>query len=129
MINQDVKALAQAPNFAALTTLLPDGQPQTNIVWVDCDDSHLLVNTEQHRQKFLDVERDPRVTLAIWDASNPYRYAEVRGRVTGVTHGDQARTHIDRLSNKYTGHDYDPVMIQSERVFLHIAPDRQRVQG
>ncbi|MGH9128419.1 MAG: pyridoxamine 5'-phosphate oxidase family protein, partial [Acidimicrobiales bacterium] len=60
MINDDVKALAQAPNFAALTTLLPDGQPQTNIMWVDCDDAHVLVNTEVHRQKFLDVEREPR---------------------------------------------------------------------
>ncbi len=129
MINDDVKALAQAPNFAALTTLLPDGQPQTNIMWVDCDDAHVLVNTEVHRQKFLDVEREPRVTLAIWDRDSPYHYAEVRGRVTSVTRGAEARAHIDRLANKYTGHDYDAAAIQSERVILHIEPDRQRVQG
>jgi PPOX class probable F420-dependent enzyme len=129
MIDQDVKSLAQAPNFAALTTLLPDGQPQTNIMWVDCDDLHVLVNTELHRQKFLDVERDPRVTLSIWDRDDPYHYAEVRGRVTGVTRGEEARAHVDRLSNKYTGQDYDPARIQSERVILHIAPDRQRMHG
>ncbi len=129
MIDEAVKQLAQGPNFAALTTLLPDGQPQTNIMWVDCDDTHVLINTEVHRQKFKDVEREPRVTLAIWDGNSPYHYAEVRGRVTQITRGDEARAHIDRLANKYTGHDYDPSAIQTERVILHISPDRQRVQG
>ena len=129
MINDDVKALAQAPNFAALTTLLPDGQPQTNIMWVDCDDSHVVINTEVHRQKYLDMERDSRVTLAIWDRDNPYHYAEVRGKVSGVTRGAEARAHVDQLSNKYTGHDYDPEMIASERVIVRITPDRQRIQG
>ncbi len=129
MIDQAVKQLAQGPNFAALTTLLPDGQPQTNIMWVDCDDTHLLINTEVHRQKFKDVEREPRVTLAIWDRDSPYHYAEVRGRVTSVTRGAEARAHIDRLAHKYTGQDYDPSAIGSERVILHIAPHRQRSQG
>lgn len=129
MIEDGVKKLAQGPNFAALTTLLPDGQPQTNIMWVDCDDTDVLINTEVHRQKFKDVEREPRVTLAIWDRESPYHYAEVRGRVTAFTRGDEALAHADRLSNKYTGHDYDHSIIQSERVVLHISPDRQRVQG
>lgn len=129
MIDQGVKALAQAPNFAALTTLLPDGQPQTNVMWVDCDDEHVIVNTEVHRQKFKDIQREPRVTLAIWDKENPYHYAEVRGQVVETVGGDEARAHIDRLAHKYTGRDYDPSAIQSERVMLRIAPDRQRVQG
>lgn len=129
MIDEAVKALAQAPNFAAITTLLPDGQPQTSVMWVDCDDEHLIVNTEVHRQKFKDIQREPRVTLAIWDSANPYNYAEVRGRVVATVTGEEARAHIDALARKYTGQDYDPSAIQSERVIVRIAPDRQRIQG
>lgn len=128
MIDDAVKVLAKGANFAALTTVLPSGQPQTNVMWVDCDDEHVLINTEVGRQKFRDVERDPRVTLAIWDATNPYHYAEVRGRVTEVVRGEPARTHIDVLSEKYTGKPYDPEMIGTERVLLKITPERQRVQ-
>ena len=127
MLDDQVKALARAKNFAALTTLLSDGQPQTHIMWVDASDDHVLINTEVHRQKFKNVQRDPRVTVTIFDAGNPYHYAEVRGRVVEVVKGDEARRHIDELSTKYTGGPYaNP--IQSERVLLKIAPERQRVQ-
>ncbi|MGH8996506.1 MAG: PPOX class F420-dependent oxidoreductase [Acidimicrobiales bacterium] len=129
MIDDAVKKLAKAPNFATLTTLLPDGQPQTSVMWVDCDDEHVLINTEVHRQKFKDIEREPRVTVAIWNKDNPYEYVEVRGRVMATTRGDAARAHIDELSDKYTGHPYDASTIESERVLVRIAPDRQRSQG
>lgn len=129
MIDDAIRELAAGPNFAALTTVLPDGQAQTNIMWVDCDDRHVLVNTEVHRQKYKDVQREPRVTLAIWDRDNPYHYAEVRGRVVATTGGPEARAQLDELSRKYKGEPYDDAAIQSERVLLRIEPDRQRVFG
>jgi PPOX class probable F420-dependent enzyme len=129
MIDPPVTALAREPNFAAFTTLLPGGQPQTNIMWVDSDDEHLLINTEVHRQKYKNVRRDSRVTVTIWDRTNPYHYAEVRGQVVDITTGPEARRHIDQLARKYTGADYDASTIESERVILAVAPDRQRHQG
>jgi len=127
MIDPTVEELAQGKNFAALTTLFADGRPQTQIMWVDADDEHILINTEVHRQKFANVERDPRVSVAVFDAENPYHYAEVRGRVSEIVRGDVARAHIDALSAKYTGGPY-ATPIQSERVILKITPDRQRSQ-
>ena len=127
-LDDGVRSLAKGPNFAAFTTLLPNGFPQTHVMWVDCDDDHLLINTEVHRQKYRNVERDPRVTVAIWDRANPYAFAEVRGRVVGTIGGDDAREHIDALSEKYRGQRYDPNMIKTERVILQIAPERQIVR-
>ncbi len=129
MLDQSVKSLAQDKNFAALTTLLPGGQPMTHVMWVDADDEHLLINTEVGRQKYRNVTRDPRVTVTVIDVQNPYRYVEVRGRVVSTVTGQEARDHIDRLSQKYTGGPYDPSAIQTERVILRIAPDRQRSNG
>jgi PPOX class probable F420-dependent enzyme len=122
-----VLELARGQNFAAITTLLPSGHPQTQVMWVDADGDHLLVNTEVHRQKFRNVERDPRVTLMIWDKEDPYRFVEVRGQVVEKVRGPKAREHIDELSQKYRGRPYQ-TPIRSERVVLRISPLRQVVR-
>src|SRR5215208_5978314 len=101
-----VLELARAQNFAALTTLLPGGHPQTQVMWVDADDQHLLINTEVHRQEFRNVERDPRVTLMIWHREDPYRFVEVRGEVVEKVKGPESRKYIDELSHKYRGRPY-----------------------
>ena len=31
--------LAQGANYAALTTLFPNGNPQTQVMWVDADEN------------------------------------------------------------------------------------------
>jgi PPOX class probable F420-dependent enzyme len=124
MLDPDLKELAASgANFAALSTHARNGDARTHIMWVDADDDHLLINTEIHRQKYKDIGADPRVTVTVWDAGNPYRYVEVRGRVVGEVRGPEARAHIDRLSHRYTGADYG-ARIQSERVILQVEPER-----
>ena len=127
MIDDAVRELAKADNFGVLSTILPSGRIQAQVVWVDCDDECVLVNTEVHRKKFENVELDPRATVVVWERSDPYRYVEVRGSVVETVRGDQARRHIDELSLKYRGRPYDPDRIKSERVVLRIRPDRQLV--
>ena len=117
--------LAQGSNYAAITTVLPSGKLQTHPVWVGTDGERLVVNTETHRRKYKNVERDPKVTLMIRHEENPYRYAEVRGEVVEKVTGQEARDHIDELSQKYHGEDYPPDAIASERVMLWIVPSRQ----
>jgi PPOX class probable F420-dependent enzyme len=129
MIDETVKAMAQAKNFATITAMLPSGQFLTQVMWVDADDEHVLINTEIGRAKEQALRADPRVTVTIIDAANPYRYVEVRGRVVEFATGPEARAHIDAVSQKYTGNPYPPDAIGTERVILRIAPDRQRVKA
>jgi PPOX class probable F420-dependent enzyme len=127
-IDADLKTMAQAKNFAALTTLMPDGQPQTQLMWVHADDEHVIINTETGRQKFANITADPRVTVTVFDATNPYRYVEARGHVAETVTGDEARAGIDELAQKFTGADYaNP--IGTERVILRIAVDRVHKNG
>ena len=106
MLETEIRDLAQGKNFAALTVIPKSGHPMTHIMWVDADDTHVLINTELGRAKATAMDNDARVTVAIFDAANPYHYAEVRGRVVGTAAGTQAADHINALSNKYTGADY-----------------------
>src|SRR4051812_22977606 len=123
-LDSKLHALAtEGKNFAALTTLLEDGTPSTHIMWVHADDEHVLVNTEVHRAKYKNVQRDPRVTVTVIDAADPYTFVEARGRVVEEVRGPDARADIDRLAKKYTGADEYATPIQSERVILKISVD------
>lgn len=119
--------LAKGPNLAVLSTLMPDGTPQSHVVWVDTDGEHILVNTEQGRQKVRNVEADPKATVTILDRDNPYSFVEIRGRVVQVDDNPYAREHIDELSVKYTGKEYDREIHRS-RVILRIEPTSEYVR-
>jgi len=115
--------------FAALTTLMPDGSPQTTPVWVDTDGEYVIFNSAKGRQKDRNVRRDPRVAVAIVDPDNPYRYLEVRGKVAEITE-QGADAHIDRLAKKYLGQDKYPYRQPSEvRVIYKIRPEHTTTMG
>src|SRR5918995_2230175 len=98
MLDPAIRALASTgKNFGTIVVRLPNGQLLSHVMWVDANDDELLINTEIHRAKYKATQHEPDVTVTIWDADNAYRYAEVRGRVTGEVRGDGAREHIDQL--------------------------------
>jgi hypothetical protein len=70
-LDNDVVRLAKGANLATVVTLMPDGQPQALFTWIDTDDEHLLINTEPQRQRFKNLQRDPRVTILI-GSDNPW---------------------------------------------------------
>ena len=128
MLDPAVRDLAATgANFGTLSVQLPNGQIASHVMWVDATEDQLLINTELHRAKYKAIQQHPDVTVTIWDATDPYRYVEVRGTVNGQVRGDAAHEHIDALSRRYTGHDYGGT-IESERVVLRIDPVRQRVR-
>ena len=115
--------LFQKRAFASLGTLMPDGSPQVTPVWIDLEGGRLVVNSAKGRAKDRNMRRDPRVSLAIQDPDNPYRYLEIRGRVVEVTEKG-ADQHIDRMAKKYLGKDSYPYRQQGEvRVRYIIEPE------
>jgi PPOX class probable F420-dependent enzyme len=123
-LDDDTVRLAQGKNLATVVTLMPDGQPQALLTWVDTDGEHVLVNTEPQRQRTKNVRRDPRVTVLIHSADDPWDWSEVRGRVVDEVDGTEAREHIDKLARKYVGTDYRNPIGPQGRVILKIAPDK-----
>ena len=90
------------PVHGVLTTMMPDGQPQSSMVWADYDGHRVLINTTLERQKGRNMQANPRVTLLIIDPDNVSRWIEVRGRVVEFTE-DGAEAHADKLTRQYTG--------------------------
>ncbi len=123
-LDEDTVRLAKGKNLATVVTLMPSGQPQALLTWVDTDGEHILVNTEPQRQRARNLRRDPRITVLIHSAEDPWDWSEVRGRVVETVGGDEARSHIDELARKYVGHDYRNPIGPEGRIILKIAPDK-----
>jgi PPOX class probable F420-dependent enzyme len=94
--------LVNCPRVAALTTIMPDGQPQTIVVWCNFDGTHILINTMRGFRKEKNMRLNPKVTLLAYDPRHPLRYLEVRGTVVEMTE-DGAEEHLDYLCQLYTG--------------------------
>jgi PPOX class probable F420-dependent enzyme len=94
--------LAECPPVAALSTVTPDGYPQTSVVWCDFDGQCVRVNTMRGFAKERNMRRDPRVTLLCYNPHRPLRYLEVRGMVIEMTEAGAAE-HLDSLASKYAG--------------------------
>ena len=94
--------LLECPPVAALTTLMPDGAPQTSVVWCDRDGDVVRVNTMRGFAKERNMRRDPRVTLLCYDPREPLRSVEVRGLVEWMSE-EGALAHLDSIASRYMG--------------------------
>jgi PPOX class probable F420-dependent enzyme len=85
-----------------LTTLMPDGQPQSSLVWCDYDGQCVRVNTSRERQKGRNMQANPKVSLLIVDPDDTSRFLQIRGEVEILESG--ALEHLDEITRQYTSH-------------------------
>jgi len=124
-LSDDIKALVRAPNFAHLASLMSDGSPQVAPVWVDLERDTILVGTGEGSLKAKNTRRDARVALSIIAMDNPYREAQIRGRVV-ERRPDADFGIMDRISRKYTGKPFPFRDNPAQRVVLAIEVERAR---
>jgi PPOX class probable F420-dependent enzyme len=94
--------LLTRPIHGVLTTMMPDGQPQSSLVWCDFDGECAQVNTSLERQKGRNMLANPKVSLLIVDPEDTSRYMEIRGEAELVE--EEALEHLDQITRQYTRH-------------------------
>ena len=128
--------LIDGPYWAALTTVMPNGGPQTTPVWCNRHGDYVLTNTMQGFRKEQNMRADPRVSLLVYDPRNPLRNIELRGRVIEMT-AEGAVAHDDELAALYLGKpgarffgDAVPAELAASHhpIKVTIAPDHVRVE-
>jgi len=115
--------LLRGENYAWIVTLGGDGSPTASITWIDATDAHVLVNTAVGRRKDRNVIEDPRVTIALQQHGDAYRWLSIEGVVERRETGPEAEAHIDALCRRYDGEPWSAVEGQ-QRVRWHVRPTR-----
>jgi PPOX class probable F420-dependent enzyme len=121
-LKDSIRQVLDAKNFASVATVNPDGGPQASVVWIVRDGDAVLFSTTSARQKARNLERDPRVSLTIFDLANPYHSVEIRG--TAELTEDPARTLPQQLSQKYLGEDPPPEPDDVVRLIVSVTAER-----
>ena len=129
--------LIDGPYTIALSTVLPDGQPQTTPVWCNRKGDFIYINVMKGFRKEKNMRLNPRVTLLAYDPKNPLRNIEIRGVVVEMTeegaleHDDEfARLYLNKPDAKFFG-DAVSAELQSRYtpIRVKIRPMHIRVEG
>jgi len=134
-IPESHRNLLAGPANVVLTTLMPDGQPQTTPIWCNLDGDDVLINSMKQFRKQKNMRLNPKVTLLAYHLKQPLHNIEVRGQVVEMTE-EGALEHLNELNVLYGGdpeffgdsvdaelrHKFSPVKIR-------IRPLRVRVEG
>lgn len=132
VLSDEAARFFRAPCYPTVTTILPDGSPQSSIIWTTVEDGRIAFSTIRGRRKTRNLERDPRVSLIAHDPSDPYSYVEVRGVVE--IEEDPTASLIDTLSRAYDdrpwthrpGEERVIVRVTPTKVVEHLAPQSRR---
>ncbi len=99
-ITPAVRRFLEAPRFAVLATINPDGLPQQSVVWYELQGDVVMLNTARGRVKDSNLRRDPRVSLCIEDGD---RFVTIAGRAELVDDQEVAQRDIAHLAVRYDG--------------------------
>src|SRR5690349_17922121 len=118
--------LVDGPYTVALSTILPDGQPQTTPVWCNRHGDYIFINVMKGFRKEKNMRLNPKVSLLIYDPKNPLRNIEIRGLVVemceegAIEHNDElARLYLGKPDAKFFG-DAVPAELQTRHTPIRI---------
>jgi len=103
----ELKVAIDGDAFCAMATHLNTNEIQNHLMWIDYLGENLIINTEKGRQKTYNIRSDNNISLVIFEPQAMYSSWEIRGEVEEVIDDISANQHIDKLSNRYTGHPYN----------------------
>lgn len=114
-------------SLLTVATTAADGAPQSSPVWFIWDDETFKFVVDNGGKKARDIQRDPRISVSLFDLNSPINYIEVRGKATVAIDRDNAIA--DQLARKYLSIERQP-WTTAENAFLVVTvhPERTIVQ-
>jgi PPOX class probable F420-dependent enzyme len=93
--------LASGLRFATIATIDPDGGPRQALIWYTLDGDDLVINSAVGRRWPANLVRDPRISFAVADAADGYRWIGLTGVVDTVTDQPTAQADIAAMARRY----------------------------
>jgi PPOX class probable F420-dependent enzyme len=106
-VPDEARRILESDSLAHVTTIDPDGRPQTTLAWVGLEGDEVVFATLPDQRKLRNLRRDPRITISIQtERVTPYglhEYLVIYGTAR-VTDGGGPEV-LQRLAHTYLGPD------------------------
>jgi PPOX class probable F420-dependent enzyme len=105
-LSERLRDFLTAKHFLTIATVDADGSPRQAVIWYLIDGDDLIVNSAMGRRWPANLLRDGRVSAAITDHADGYRWIGVTGSAQAITDQPTAQAHIAAMARYY--HDDEP---------------------
>jgi PPOX class probable F420-dependent enzyme len=106
-VPDEARRVIESDALAHVTTIDPDGRPQTTLAWVGLEGDEIVFATLPDQRKLRNLRRDPRITISIQtDRVTPsglHEYLVIYGTAR-ITDGGGPEV-LQRLAHTYLGPD------------------------
>lgn len=103
-LTPEQRAFLEEVHFGVLGTVSASGAPHLTVMWYLLDGEEIMFNTVPTRAKASHLDRDPRVSLLVYDSTG-YRYLRIDGTVRRIDDPRIGQADIRRLALRYYGGD------------------------
>jgi PPOX class probable F420-dependent enzyme len=104
-VPSEIDTFLARPNPATITTLQPDGSPNSVATWYMWEHGRVLVNMDGSRSRLAWMRENPHVALTVLDGDDWYTHVSLRGRVVSIE-SDADLADIDRIATHYGAGPY-----------------------
>ena len=128
---QEIAAYLDAPYIAVVATIHRNGTPHLTPNWYRYDGQVLTLITRTDRLKYLNLQRDPRISVCMYDPPVASNDVVITGTATWNDQGiwDEARRIIERYRAPNEVDDYVARWQSEPRVLITVAPERIAIRG
>ena len=98
-----IHAFLDQPRVATIATLAEDGRAQQAVVWFGLDGGDLLLNSRRGRRWPTNLERDPRISIAVIDNELADHWVGVNGLARFLRDGEAGLRDIQAMARRYDG--------------------------
>jgi PPOX class probable F420-dependent enzyme len=106
-LNPRVRAFLDADRFAAIATVDADGGPRQAVVWYTLDGDDIILNSAVGRRWPANLVRDGRISLAVADGTDGYRWVGITGTIEVVDDQPTAQADIAAMARRYHADEPD----------------------
>ena len=100
-----VREFLDHEHYATIATVDPDGGPRQATIWYTLDGDSIILNSLSGRRWPSNLLRDPRVSVAITDGADGYRWVGLTGTAEAITDQPTAQADIAGMARRYHAHE------------------------
>jgi len=127
-----VSEFLQRPLASQLVTINPSGSPQVTVMWFKYENGALLFTTTTDRNKFRNMQKDPRAVFTVLDPTNMYKWVTVHGKLS-VVDGRDPQAFYSGLAEHYLNAEslaeWRKTALMDRRTVLWLTPTQITTMG